>query len=262
MYLVFDTETTGKADFTRPPEDPCQPRLVQLGAQLLDSDFHVRAEINLIVRPDGFVISDEVAAIHGITQAIAERYGCEEYFVLNCFASLCKRAEVLVAHNLKFDGIVMGRAYCIRSVPVDLPPTKLCTMTDMTPHCQLAGGRNGQYKWPSLSQAHVHATGHDFHGAHDAMADVRACATVLRWLKTRDKDGAPAHVPASTPNSGVPNRNPVKPVPGTAYDDDTLMPFGKHKGKRLGDVESSWFRWYADQDKPSDLFLHDYAKKR
>ena len=39
MTIVFDTETTGLADFSKPPEHECQPRLVQLGALLLDSDY-------------------------------------------------------------------------------------------------------------------------------------------------------------------------------------------------------------------------------
>lgn len=261
MYLVFDCETTGKASFSLPPEHPSQPRLVQLGAQLLDSDFIVRAEINMIVRPDGYTIPDEVAAIHGITQAIAERDGLAEPFVLSCFAALCHKAAVLVAHNLQFDGIVMGRAFAAFPGECRLPATKRCTMREMTPVCRLPGGRGGDYKWPSLQEAHKHCTGYEFVGAHDAMADVRACATVLQWLETQKRDGAPSLVAPRTPNATA-NQNPVKAVPAEAYTDDTPMPFGKWKGTPLGRVPPSWFRWYLEQDNPSDLLLQDYAKAR
>jgi uncharacterized protein (DUF3820 family) len=31
-------------------------------------------------------------------------------------------------------------------------------------------------------------------------------------------------------------------------DDDSIMPFGKHKGKRLGEIPDSYFRWFLQQD--------------
>jgi hypothetical protein len=33
----------------------------------------------------------------------------------------------------------------------------------------------------------------------------------------------------------------------TKLDDDCKMPFGKHEGKRLGDVPDYWFRWFLKQ---------------
>lgn len=32
------------------------------------------------------------------------------------------------------------------------------------------------------------------------------------------------------------------------HNEDTIMVFGKHKGKRLGDIPSWWFRWFVQQD--------------
>ena len=33
----------------------------------------------------------------------------------------------------------------------------------------------------------------------------------------------------------------------TKLDDDSPMPFGKHKGQRLGDVPDSYFKWFLNQ---------------
>ena len=35
---------------------------------------------------------------------------------------------------------------------------------------------------------------------------------------------------------------------GTKLTDDSIMPFGKHKGSRLGDVPDSYWRWFLGQD--------------
>lgn len=66
--LFFDTETTGIPDFKSPSDAPHQPHLVEVAALVIDED--TRQVINgfhSMVRPDGWTIPDEVAAIHGIT---------------------------------------------------------------------------------------------------------------------------------------------------------------------------------------------------
>lgn len=45
MYLLFDSETTGKADFKAPFSAPHQPKLVQLGAMLCTSDGGKMAQL-------------------------------------------------------------------------------------------------------------------------------------------------------------------------------------------------------------------------
>lgn len=246
MYLIFDTETTGKADFNRPPTDACQPRLVQLGALLLDEKFETMAELNAIVKPDGYIISDVVAKIHGIDQATAERYGLPEPIVLAAFAELLRRADYLIAHNITFDGIVLGRAFDIhKSIEAVLPPNKKCTMLAMTPICKLPG-RSGDSKWPTLQEAHLHCFGKQFDGAHDAMADVRACARIYQWIVQGGKTPDPLSEPVEN-NDG--------------YNDDTPMPFGKHRGKKLQHVPADYLHWLWGQRPLSDKKLESYIRE-
>ena len=76
MYLFFDTETTGlPKNFKAPITDfDNWPRLVQLAWQNYDMKGELLSSFNLIIKPEGFVISEEVAKIHRITQerAMAE----------------------------------------------------------------------------------------------------------------------------------------------------------------------------------------------
>lgn len=234
MILVFDTETTGKANFKVEPEDVCQPRLVQLGVQCFDKDFVIRAELNMIIRPEGFVIPDEASAIHGITQAHALQYGFSEIDAMVAFNHLCRRSKVIVAHNLKFDALVIGKAMFMAGIQGAPPEEKFCTMAAMTDKCKLVskfGG--GEYKWPSLQEAYVHCFGEEFEGAHDAMADVRACARIYKWLQNPDL---------------AKEQPKVRPVTGVLeLTDDSPMPFGKHKGRPMKDVPADYLHWlYTD----------------
>ena len=46
-------------------------------------------------------------------------------------------------------------------------------------------GKYGKYKNPSLTQLHMHLFGEKFDDAHDALADVVACARCFFELKDR-----------------------------------------------------------------------------
>lgn len=246
MTLIFDTETTGKADFKQPPEASCQPRMVQLAALLLDEELEEVASMNLIIKPDGYVISDEVAKIHGITHAQAEKLGVPEKQALELFKHFSTLSETIVAHNIVFDAIVIGKANHIHGF-VYAPPKPFCTMKASTKICKLPGGYGGEYKWPSLQEAHKILFGTNFEGAHDAMADVKACARVYGHLIHGDR---PKALPTQTERP-IPQEHSVD----SEYDDDTPMPFGKYKGTRLGKLPDNYVDWLYDQESLSDRRL-------
>jgi len=66
-----------------------------------------------------------------------------------------------------------------------------CTMKAMTGVCKLPGMYD-DYKWPKLTEAYRHCYGKEMEGAHDALADVRGCAEVYRWLVAQKKAEVPA----------------------------------------------------------------------
>lgn len=183
--LIFDVETTGKCDFKSPPEAPHQPRVVQLAAMLVDATGKELHSLNLMIRPDGFQIPKEASDIHGITHDMAARHGVSMQHAASLFSALVNRCDQLVAHNIDFDLLLM-RGECHKAT-VRFPwesKQKVCTMAAMTPICKLPGNY-GSYKWPKLQEAHLHAFGKEFDGAHDAMADVRACWDLLVWLNRK-----------------------------------------------------------------------------
>jgi DNA polymerase III subunit epsilon len=192
MYLFFDTETTGLPDLKMPAEWEGQPRICQLGAIVTDRDGRVKAEANLLIRPDGWTIPEAASAVHGISQADAEKYGVTMKGALSVFARLMKMADTLIAHNLRFDLFLLE----IEATRTDLsrfafefPKGCYCTMTGSTHVLQLPPTQKMQaagftkFKNPNLQEAYRHFFGREFEGAHDAMADVRACRDVFFALK-------------------------------------------------------------------------------
>jgi len=186
MYLVVDCETNGLPRNWRAPVNDVAnwPRAVQIGWALYDAQqARVLAE-SRIVRPEGFTIPADAVRIHGITteRAVAEGRPIAE--VLGDLSSAASSAKVFVAHNASFDASVIGAEYLrLKLKPPFSPQSMICTMRGSADFCRLPGPYG--YKWPTLDELYslLHGTG--FSGAHEAGADVAACAACFFELVKR-----------------------------------------------------------------------------
>lgn len=186
INLIFDTETTGFAKFNNPWEHPDQPHIVQIAAKLIE-DGKIYAAFQVIVTGD--VPSSEGAFnTHKITGELRAKVGVSPGDAARTFAMLLERADRLVAHNMKFDLILVGALFhrCgfetkrLKEIP------KFCTMLVLTPIMKLPGARGG-YKWPKLEEAYVkYIDASGIKGAHDAMVDVIACEKIFEVCKEMD----------------------------------------------------------------------------
>lgn len=200
IALAYDTETSGLPLFSEPSEDPRQPHIVQLGACLVDLDSRkVLSTLDVIVRPDGWTIPEEVSAIHGITTEVAMDVGVSESMALGMLLELWERAEVRIGHNESFDARIVriaqhrfdeaqadawkaGRAMCtqLMSTPIlKLPPTE-----------RMKAAKRFHHKSANLGEAYQFFTGKPLEGAHSAMVDVRACLDVFFAIKDRETEAA------------------------------------------------------------------------
>ena len=201
LALFYDTETTGLPDFKAPSEAAHQPHIVQLAALLVDLDTRQTIQsMDVIVRPHGWTIPDEVAAVHGITTEHAADVGIPERLAVEMFMDLWNNRN-RVAHNEQFDARILRIALMRhqgnifnspsgKSVPDIWKEGRAeCTARMATPICALpptdkmkAVGRF-HHKTPNLGEAYRHFTGNDLQNAHSAMADVLACRDVYFAIK-------------------------------------------------------------------------------
>ncbi len=189
MYLFFDTETTGFPKDGLPLAS--QPHLVQLAALLMDDKGQEVSMCNFIIKPDGYQIPDDVAKIHGITTDIAIKYGISLPTAIQVFQEMASQAEILVAHNIQFDTkiIAIAKKRLAGDHASMAHKTQFCTMEATKPICQLpptdrmvSAGISG-FKSPKLMEAYEFLFQEKFEKAHDALADVRACAKVYFKIK-------------------------------------------------------------------------------
>ncbi len=187
MYLFFDTETTGLPRNYQAPLDDFSnwPRIVQIAWSLYDADGNHWESNCYIIKPVGFVIPEEVAKIHRVSQERALKEGVELRQALLHFLEDVKKSEYLVAHNIDFDEKIVGSELLREKLEnLVVSSNKICTMKRSTDVCRINNNRGG-FKWPNLGELYRHLFQKDFAEAHDALVDVKACAECFFELKRR-----------------------------------------------------------------------------
>jgi DNA polymerase-3 subunit epsilon len=194
--LFFDTETTGLPDFKKPSDDPCQPRITQICAELVSEDTgEVYAGLHTLIAPDGWTIPEKLEKLTGITNEKCRAVGLPMDLVLPLFIDLWTKADGRVAHNESFDmrmvriELFRHKAYGDKFADHWKAGAAYCTMTRAKPIMNLppspkmvAAGMRGP-KSPNLGEAYRHFTGEDLENAHNAAVDVMACKAVYFALK-------------------------------------------------------------------------------
>jgi DNA polymerase III epsilon subunit-like protein len=191
MKIAFgDTETTGFINKTVDHNHPLQVKVVQLGFIVLDTknpdhwDLHspnyMGDEHEIIVKPEGWTVPEQAAAIHGFTTEKALALGKPRAEAFAPFNEHTADVDLFVYHNAAYDDPVLRIEVRRGDIRYD-PKRVFCTMEATTNICKLPG-RFGKYKWPKMVEAYKHFFGCEFDGAHNAMADVRACRDVFLKL--------------------------------------------------------------------------------
>jgi DNA polymerase III subunit epsilon len=201
--LIFDTETTGLP--TRrgasPSEHEAWPHVVQIAWQVCDEEGTTIERGSHIVLPDGWEIPEESTRVHHITTAQARRHGVPLRAALHRFALALATTDLLVAHNIDFDLPLLQaefhRLFGKSGVDVLVRTPGFCTMKTSTELCRIPSRNGYGYEWPSLEEPHRFLFDVGVEGAHDAGANVDACARCFFELVRRGQIAVP------TPQLGI-----------------------------------------------------------
>lgn len=217
-YLFYDVETTGLPEkgATCPKDSSKWPRIVQIAWTNYTSSGSKVSGDSMVIKPDGYVISDEVAKIHRITQSRAEAEGKPLKEVLGKVAADIGAADVIICHNTEFDINVLNSEFHRNGYYSDFAhlsgKRSICTMKETIDFCALGPKRYGSYKFPRLEELHMKLFGEGMVDAHDAEVDtdyLAKCFFELVRIGVMSVDLDPA---------------------------DFWFTFGKYKGKNLVDI--------------------------
>lgn len=179
--LVYDNETNGLPVWSTPSDDPCQPHIVQLAAVLCATEpQEVMQSIDLIIKPDGWEISEEMTSIHGISNEFAHDVGVSEKMAVEMLLDLCGNAD-RVAYNKTFDQRIIRIAlkrYGLSEEIQDKWAEKDDHHDPMRMFQKIYGGKNTK-----LVDAYLKVTGKTLVDAHTAMADTLACKEIFFALQ-------------------------------------------------------------------------------
>lgn len=184
MFLIFDTETTDLYNNLLPQDHPKQARICQMAALVLDKDFNELNQFSVLIKPDNWTIQPGAARAHGISIDKCEKNGVGIALALELFGTFMLQVKYMVGHNIKFDTNLVGSEMFRQRITGVKFDKGICTMLTMTNICKLHNPKrpNGGFKWPKLTEAYKHCFGVEFDKAHDALADVKACGKVFKWL--------------------------------------------------------------------------------
>lgn len=176
--LFYDTETCGKPVWEKRSSDPCQPHLVQIGAVLADASTHeIIDSLDVIIKPDGWIISDEVIAIHGITNKRAHAEGIPELEALDMFLCLHERCVKRIGHNEGFDARMI-RIAIKRHLDDDIADAFSSRPAECTGHLTRAAMKLPNNKMPTLGEVYQRFIGKPLVNGHNAFVDATACMEV------------------------------------------------------------------------------------
>ena len=193
IILFFDTETTGLPDWGKPSDADHQPHLTQV-AGILCRDHKVLTSVNMMVKPDGWKIPDDLVKLTGITNEDAAAFGFPEPMVYGIISSLMRSADLIVAHNTPFDMRIIriaskrygldGEADQLKAIPRECTMRQSSAIMKMAPTDKMKDAGFTKPKPPKLTEAYKHFFGKELDGAHNAMVDVNACRRI--WWKLRE----------------------------------------------------------------------------
>ena len=192
MYAVIDCETTGLFNFALPADAEGQPRLAHLAMIFVDENLQEENIVDLLVKPEGWTMPPEVAAINHLPNELLLEKGLPVAHVLQAYTDAVDRGRIIVAFNSQYDTKIMRGELRRAGMDDRFERTpNICVMRALTDICKIPKANGKGYKFPKLSEAMaVFDIKQD--GAHTAGGDARSALELFRVLKNSGRCPEPS----------------------------------------------------------------------
>lgn len=186
MQIVIDFETTG---LLVPGRDwSVQPGITQIGAIKLDGNLKEVDVFHSLINPEiaAGAWSEKAIEVTGITPAMVAT-APTLFTVFPTLSQFMVGAQVWVGWNSQFDKDVLHHQLCRYGFEKNFPwpPHEHDAMKTFSASAGKQGKRGT--KFLNLGESYELVTGHKLQDAHDAVADVRAVAVVLRAMDEKKR---------------------------------------------------------------------------
>jgi DNA polymerase III subunit epsilon len=181
--VIIDTESNGLFDYSKPAEAEGQPRMAALAMIFCNDNLDVVDEIDVLVRPEGWQMTEEATRVNGLSTEKLMDLGIPIKSVLPSYVRAVESGRVFVGHNVRHDLKLCRAELRLAGMPDLFEHTQnICTMRASVGVCKIPKAKGGGYKFPKLAEAYRHFFKRDFDFPHSALADARACLAIFRKL--------------------------------------------------------------------------------
>lgn len=184
MFLLFDVSTNGKpknwkAHFT---DTFSWPKLLHITWLLYDKKGNLTEEGDYLINPLSMELDPTALRLAGLTEEQLQDEGVDIKMALSAFCKAVEQSMYIFAFNLQYnENVVLAELYRNNIEHKYMQAERFCLMRESTYFCRIPG-RDGGFKWPSLTELHAKLYKVGYEGAGNATKDIMAISRCFNKL--------------------------------------------------------------------------------
>lgn len=184
MFLLFDVSTNGKpknwkAHFT---DTFSWPKLLHITWLLYDKKGDLIQEADYLINPLSMELDPTALRLSGLTEEQLQKDGVDIKKALAEFCIAVEKSMYIFAFNLQYnENVVLAELYRNNMDHKYMQAERFCLMRESTYFCRIPG-RDGGFKWPTLTELHSKLYKVGYEGAGNASKDIMAISRCFNKL--------------------------------------------------------------------------------
>ena len=184
MFLLYDVSTNGKpknwkAHYT---DTFSRPKLLHITWLLYDKKGNLTEEGDYLINPLSMELDPSALRFAGLTEEQLQEEGADIKTVLAEFCRVVEQSMYIFAFNLQYnENVVLAELYRNNMEHKYMQAERFCLMRESTYFCRIPG-KDGGFKWPTLTELHAKLYKVGYEGAGNATKDIMAISRCFNKL--------------------------------------------------------------------------------